>query len=447
MTIQKKMQTLLLLMILLFIGIRMDPSAVTIYNTDVSAPASGNVFVGVKGSYENVSTATILKKINAIRQEAYKEGIVGQYIPIKWSADLEWMAQVRAAEASVYRSHTRPNGTSCFTISRGGVSSYGETLAWNWSGLMMGIDQWYEEKDDLVNNTGGVTGHYEALIDPYNAYIGVGSFDKGDGSWIAVAAEFCGDDIALDEGRSGMKGACIQKVEVPGSSVGALKISGASTLAAGKTASYSLTMSVTLDGLTTSAVPTEKVIYTSSNPAVASISSSGKVTAKKPGKTTITASAGSTKKTKTLTVTNPAKGAKLKKAPFTYRVYKKGSEVEVLKYNAAAPSAVIPETVTFYGTKYKVTRIAAKAFSGKKMLKKITISKNISYIGRQAFAKCAKLKRIVIKTKKLKASKVGAAAFKGIHKKAVVKVPGSCLRSYRAFFRKKGAGKKTVFKK
>ena len=446
MTIQKKMQTLLLLMALLFIGIRMDPSAVTIYNTDVSAPASGNVFVGVKGSYENVSTATILKKINAIRQEAYKEHIVDQYIPIKWSADLEWMAQVRAAEARIQWGHYRPNGDLCFGISHGGVSSNGENLAWNGYGLMMGIDQWYGEKDDLVNKTGRETGHYESLINPSFSYIGIGSFSN-DGRTFIVAAEFCGGSTKLNGSRSGMKGACIQKVEVPGSSVGALRISGASTLAAGKTASYSLSMPITLNEESSTVVPAEKIRYTSSNPAVASISSAGKVTAKKPGKTTITASTGGTKKTKTLTVTTPAKGTKLQKTPFTYRVYKKGAEVEVLKYNGAAASVAIPQTVTIYGTKYKVTRIAAKAFSGKKMLKKITISKNISYIGRQAFAKCAKLKRIVIKTKKLKASKVGAAAFKGIHKKAVFKVPGSCLRSYRAFFRKKGAGKKTVFKK
>ena len=446
MTIQKKMQTLLLIVILLFIGIRMDPSAVTIYNTDVSAPTSGNVFVGVKGSYENVSTATILKRINAIRQEAYKEGIVSQYIPIKWSADLEWMAQVRAAEARIQWGHNRPNGDFCFGISHGGVSTSGECLAWNWSGLMMGIDQWYDEKDDLVNNTGGVTGHYEALIDPSYSYIGIGSFTN-DGRTFIVAAEFCGGATKLNEGRSGMKGACIQKVEVPRSSVGPLKISGASTLAAGKTASYSLSMPITLNEESSTVVPTEKVTYTSSNPAVASISSAGKVTAKKPGKTTITATAGGTKKTKTLTVKPPAKGTKLQKAPFTYRVYRKGAEVEVLKYNKAAASAVIPETVTIYGTKYKVTRIAAKAFSGKKMLKKVTIGKNISYIGKKAFAKCAKLKRIIIRTKKLKASKVGAAAFKGIHKKAVFKVPGSCLRSYKSILRKKGAGKKTVFKK
>jgi hypothetical protein len=81
----------------------------------------------------------------------------------------------------------------------------------------------------------------------------------------------------------------------------------------------------------------------------------------------------------------------------------------------------IPATVKIKKTKYKVTKIAAKAFKNNKKLKQITIGKNITTIGKEAFRGCSNLKTITVKSKVLK--KVGKNAFKGISKKAVVTVP------------------------
>ncbi len=59
---------------------------------------------------------------------------MADYVPIRWSSDLEYIARIRAAEASVTMAHTRTNGASCFEIqSPNGIRSYGEILAWNWS--------------------------------------------------------------------------------------------------------------------------------------------------------------------------------------------------------------------------------------------------------------------------------------------------------------------------
>ncbi len=80
---------------------------------------------------------------------------------MKWSSNLEWIAQLRAAECTVYESHTRPNNQSCFSIRHRNEQSWAENLAWNYSGLMAGIEQWYGEKNDWVNqDTSKVTGHY-----------------------------------------------------------------------------------------------------------------------------------------------------------------------------------------------------------------------------------------------------------------------------------------------
>ena len=68
-------------------------------------------------------------------------------------------------------------------------------------------------------------------------------------------------------------------------------------------------------------------------------------------------------------------------------------------------------------------------------------------IGESAFSGCKKLKNITIKTKKLTTKKVGSKAFKGIHKKAVIKVPKSKLKAYKTMLKKRGIGKSVKVKK
>ena len=83
-----------------------------------------------------------------------------------------------------------------------------------------------------------------------------------------------------------------------------------------------------------------------------------------------------------------------------------------------AASAVIPAVVTSKNNTFKVTGIKAKAFKG-----------------------CKKLKKITIKTNTLKI--VGKNAFKGINKKAKIRVPAAKLKAYKKLLKNKGQ-KKTV---
>lgn len=85
-------------------------------------------------------------------------------------------------------------------------------------------------------------------------------------------------------------------------------------------------------------------------------------------------------------------------------------------------SVVIPASITYKGVKYKVTSIQAKAFSG-----------------------CKKLKKITVKSKTI--TKVGKNAFKNIHKKCVIKVPSSKLKKYKKLMKKKGQAKTVKIKK
>lgn len=138
--------------------------------------------------------------------------------------------------------------------------------------------------------------------------------------------------------------------------------------------------------------------------------------------------------------------------------------------NGVKTSITVPATVKIDNITYKVTAIASKAFKGNGRLKKVIIGKNVTSIGtsafykctglrsitipvnvksigKQAFYNCKNLKSVIIKTTKLTSSKVGANAFKGIYKKATIKVPKSKFNTYRNMLKRKGIGKEAVYKK
>ena len=79
--------------------------------------------------------------------------------------------------------------------------------------------------------------------------------------------------------------------------------------------------------------------------------------------------------------------------------------------------------------------VANKALKGTAVTS-VTIGKNVKTIGTSAFEKCSKLKKITVKGTTLK--KVGKKAFKGIHEKAVIKVPKKKLSVYQKLMKNKG---------
>lgn len=160
---------------------------VQVLPTDTAVPSAGCVFLGIEGEYIT-EAGKALERINEIRKEACQEGVMnpdtGQaltmndYIPIKWSSDLEYIARIRAAESAVTMQHRRLNGKPWYYMEGPhGESGNSEVIAWNYSRSMVyGINQWYGEKEDWVHNTGGVTGHYTSMISPSNTYVGLGTF-------------------------------------------------------------------------------------------------------------------------------------------------------------------------------------------------------------------------------------------------------------------------------
>ena len=103
-----------------------------------------------------------------------------------------------------------------------------------------------------------------------------------------------------------------------------------------------------------------------------------------------------------------------------------------------AKKLVVPDKVTINGRTYSVTAVGSDACKGCKKLTGVVIGKNVTAIASKAFYNKKKLKSIKFKGAKI--SRIGSAAFKGINKKAVFKVPKKAVKKY-----KKKLNKKTGF--
>ena len=286
-----------------------EAQAITTHQADVSTASSGCILLGVDGTFTTDGKDKVLAKINKIRKEACDKGVPdprnpsaklksGDYVPIKWSADLERIAQLRAAEGSVCESHDRPNGESCFTAYDSQyITSDAENLAWNWSGMLDAIDQWYSEKSDWVNrNSSAVTGHYTSLIDPSHTFVALGAFEPLSGGWTCVAGEFLsGSYDGISESAVGVTGKYRQVIEVLKKDVKGLVINGSGTLKGITTKGYSAAVSVSLDSVYGGKAIVELAslgTYTwkSSNTSVVDVNASGKASSKACGTVTISAS-------------------------------------------------------------------------------------------------------------------------------------------------------------
>lgn len=147
--------------------------------------------------------------------------------------------------------------------------------------------------------------------------------------------------------------------------------------------------------------------------------------------------------------TGAAKGTTVKVSGASYKVTG-ASAVEYSGSTKKNPTSVtVPATVKVNGKTYKVTSIKAKAFANKKKLKSVTIGKNITKIGKQAFFKCPKLTKITFKGTAVKS--IGAKAFAKGAKKPTVTVPKKmkkkALKTFQKKMKKAGLSKKAKYKK
>ena len=131
----------------------------------------------------------------------------------------------------------------------------------------------------------------------------------------------------------------------------------------------------TLKATVAPANTTDKVVWSSSNAAVAKVSEDGVVTAVKPGSAVITATAGSVKATCTITVANPVVKVTGIKITASSRSIAAGKKVQLKA--TAAPSNADNKAVTWTSSNKKVATVNSKGvvtFNKKAGGKKVTIT-------------------------------------------------------------------------
>ena len=88
-------------------------------------------------------------------------------------------------------------------------------------------------------------------------------------------------------------------------------------------------------------------------------------------------------------------------------------QVSFCRPTKSRKQVTIPASVVFCQKRYKVTSIDAKACAGDTKLTRVTIGKNVTRIGKRAFWKCKKLKKVIYKGKKIRKKNLGKQAFSG----------------------------------
>ncbi|MFG6328163.1 MAG: leucine-rich repeat protein [Lachnospiraceae bacterium] len=286
-------------------------STATILDTDVASASDGCTMLGVYGSYYS-QAQDALDRINEIRKEACEAGNVpypgepsrmlepGDYVPVKWSADLESIARIRAMEGGLAFSfslsgHSRLNKKEIWSVQYNGVKSYAENLAYNWgTSMVSGINQWYKEKGDWINQEpGAVTGHYTSMINPAYTYIGLGDFYTEASKYPnTLAGAFCSASNNLDQSMQAAQTDIMQKIEVDNSYIDSYVLEGNNTIVTGDTTELVLRANLVNGSSKLKLWVPGPLAYTSSDNSVAQVSDSGIVTGQNDGTATITAKSG-----------------------------------------------------------------------------------------------------------------------------------------------------------
>ncbi|SER14091.1 Cysteine-rich secretory protein family/Bacterial Ig-like domain (group 2), partial [Lachnospiraceae bacterium NE2001] len=304
-----------------------NASSLTVKDNIETTASSGKIIIGVEGVNCTSDMKTLLDRINKIRKEACDAGNVpdprdttkclksSDYKPLQIGVNTMKAAEMRAAEASLNFTHTRPNGKNSYTIIRSFVpnTSVAENLAWN-SKMSSDIEGWISEKDDWIKYKGDDSeaniGHYGALINPDYLYTGMATFnpvnDSAPYDWSCTEGSYSSDDTALSKLPGVQNSTYIQKMEIPISNVTASDVVGESVVSIGSSVDYQLLVAAKFTSDYTNVVVDCPVYsglsWSTSDSTVITIDSTGKATAKKAGRASITAVFGSKKASREIVV-------------------------------------------------------------------------------------------------------------------------------------------------
>lgn len=128
--------------------------------------STGLKIVGIKGTFLTPDKQAIVDRVNEIRKEAYNEGLVSRYVPVKWSTSLEQASLRRVAEATISKAHHRMTGEQLYAgVYSDNFAHLAGNLAYGSETALKAVELFYEEKQNLKTGS-GETGHYRHMIDP-----------------------------------------------------------------------------------------------------------------------------------------------------------------------------------------------------------------------------------------------------------------------------------------
>ena len=157
--------------------------------------------------------------------------------------------------------------------------------------------------------------------------------------------------------------------------------------------------------------------------------------------------------TKTFAIVKAAKGKTYTVGKFKYTIT--GAKADGTRTVAIAgttysrsdkkfASLTIADTVVIGDVRFKITSVSANAFSRYTMLTSVVIGKNVTSIGSNAFVSCKNLKKMTIKSAKLKS--VGAKAFSGTYSKITFAVPRNKATAYKKLIKNGSPSAKAIYK-
>ncbi len=157
--------------------------------------------------------------------------------------------------------------------------------------------------------------------------------------------------------------------------------------------------------------------------------------------------------TKTFTIVKAAKGKTYTVGKFRYTIT--GAKADGTGTVAIAgttysrsdkkfASLTIADTVVIGDVRFKITSVSANAFSRYTALKNVTIGNNVTNIGANAFLSCKNLKKMTIKSAKLKS--VGTKAFSGTYSKITFAVPRNKATAYKKLIKNGSPSAKAIYK-
>ncbi len=284
----------------------------TVLETNVTEASEGCTMLGVYGSYF-AQAKEALAKINEIRKEACEAGNIrdprnsgrylqpSDYVPLKWSSDLEYIARIRAAEAGIaFRfmdsGHDRLNEKGTFSIGSNGITSSSEDLAYyHVKDMIEGILLWYSEKQYWVKqDLSQETRHYTSMINPKFTYVGFGGFYSEAAPYPATMAGEFSAKSDLDETMMEAPEDVMQKIEVSNDYIQETYLDGDDQIFTNGTTTVAPRVKLRRNNAIRDVWSMEDVTYTSSDPAVATVTQDGQVTGITNGTVTIAAKSGST---------------------------------------------------------------------------------------------------------------------------------------------------------